>query len=570
MLFKLSEYKISGRQADENVKYKGDVMLSQPNTLMMVILEIRKTALKYPEEAFERASGTYEEACILQAREEEAASLYVMAVACRSMTRLESCFDYAYDAYQIYDELEDLEGVATALNLIGVAYFYNAMYEQSMENFLKAMRVLSLPKDAELMSRIYNNIGEIYRKIGNTEEALIAYLKALDLSQQSEVLMNSAVIMGNIGQVYFQQGDLKASYNYYQESYEMLLRLDNVASLAEVENKIGKIYYLQKDLDLAKQFYVQSLSRLETIGNKYYAIDVLVDLAEYEVQFNEQLFLQYLNKAINYAETIQAREKSSHIFKKLSDFYESKGNHDLALDYYKKFHQMEQMVGSTAISQRLEIIKLELNKLYAGEEIEEIENMYNQLENEIAAQKKMMEELQKTNLHLSGEVFYDDLTQLPNRKYVTKYLKDVWDLGSEDLQVALCMIDIDHFKRYNDFHGHMEGDHCLQQVADCMKSVMDGREGILGRFGGEEFVCFLKDISREEFAQFAETLRDKIEKLSLLYCWEQHSFHVTISVGGVHGICSQFKDKAQMYSIADEELYRAKSTGRNNVKIIFK
>lgn len=176
---------------------------------------------------------------------------------------------------------------------------------------------------------------------------------------------------------------------------------------------------------------------------------------------------------------------------------------------------------------------------------------------------------QKTNLNQSEEVNYDNLTQLPNRKHVTKYLKDVWDEEREDVQVALCMIDIDYFKRYNDFHGPLEGDRCLKRVADCLKTVMGDQDGILGSFGGEEFVCFITAINPEEFAQFAETLRESIERLSLLFCWEQHSFQVTISVGGVHGLWSQFKDTAEVFSIAGEELYKAKSTGRNNVKIKF-
>lgn len=153
---------------------------------------------------------------------------------------------------------------------------------------------------------------------------------------------------------------------------------------------------------------------------------------------------------------------------------------------------------------------------------------------------------------------------------MTKYLDEVLDEGNEDLQVALCIIDIDYFQRYNDFHGRSEGNRCLMHVADCMKAVMGNHEGVLSRFGGDEFVCFLKDTNPQEFAQFAETLREAVEHLSLLFCWEQHSFQVTNSVGGAHGLRSQFEDKAEIFSIAGEELYQAKTTGRNKVKIKFK
>ncbi|SEN43249.1 diguanylate cyclase (GGDEF) domain-containing protein [Paenisporosarcina quisquiliarum] len=193
--------------------------------------------------------------------------------------------------------------------------------------------------------------------------------------------------------------------------------------------------------------------------------------------------------------------------------------------------------------------------------------MDKQLENEITIQKKMVDDLSK---YESGEVDNDELPKLPNSKHLTEYIKEVIGDGREDMQVALCIIDLDHFKRYNDFHGRIEGNRCLQQIANCIKTISSDRQRILLHADGDEFVCFLTDISAEEFVQMGETLRNAIEHLSLLFCWEQHSFQVTISVGGVHGLRGSFKDEAEMFSIAYEELYKAKSSGRNNVKIKFK
>ncbi|TQR15423.1 GGDEF domain-containing protein [Psychrobacillus soli] len=546
-------------------------MISESKTLMEKINEAKEIALKYPSEAFETASSTYKEARISKAKKEEAASLFVMALACRSMTKLESCYDYAYDAYLKYEELGDQAGIASALNLIGVVYFYNGMYEQSLENFLNARRFATEPDDDAILSRIYNNMGEVYREVGNMEEALAAYEKALYIAEKQDIKRNQAVILLNMGWVCFNQHYLDESFAYYRKSYDMLLELDDVTSLAEVENKIGKIYYLQQDYEQAKRYYMQALERLKAIGNKFYTIEVLINLAEFELRVDEDSFLNYMEEAIKNGEEIQARQYLSRIFNQLSVFYESKGQFDLALNYYKKYHLLEQVIGSTTMSHKLEIIKLELNKLFAGKEMEEIAKMNEHLKNEISTQKKIVEDLEQTNQHLSGEVFYDDLTKLANRKYFTKYLNEFWnDESNADINVALLMIDIDYFKRYNDFHGHIEGDRCLQQVGNCMKTVIEDHGGILGRFGGEEFVGFLKHISQKEFLQIAEELRKSVETMSLLYCWEQHAYPITISVGAAFGQCEQFESKDNMYAIADEELYKAKTTGRNQVKVFAK
>ncbi|MER2078584.1 GGDEF domain-containing protein [Psychrobacillus psychrotolerans] len=164
----------------------------------------------------------------------------------------------------------------------------------------------------------------------------------------------------------------------------------------------------------------------------------------------------------------------------------------------------------------------------------------------------------------------DEVGQLSNRQQLLKSINDLTREGIEDYQVAFCILEIDHFKRYIDFHGLKEGEQCLQQIADCMKVFLNGRQGEIERLSEEKFVCFFMDISRDTLVPLMNNMREAIENLNLKFCCEQHSFHITSSVGGVHDVVSQFKDMAEMLVIAEEELYQAKSTGYNNVKIKFK
>lgn len=529
------------------------------------INEAKNIALKYPSQAFKMASSTYEQAQMKGDKHNEAASLFVMSLACRSMTKLDKCFDYAYDAYQMYRDLDDLAGEAKALNLIGIVYFYNAMYEKALENFLKALKLVKKSEDYATLSRIYNNMGEVYREAGNANEALLAYQMALEVSERYHYKANIAVILENIGQIYFDQQNLEESSAYYQKSYELLIDLNDEASLAEVENKIGKILFRQKEFDQAKQYQKQALHRLENIGNKYYAIDVLLDLAKFEYEDNETAFLNLLYQAMDYAEEIQASQQLSKIFYKLSAFYEAKGKFELALTNYKKYHHIEQKIESNTMTHKLEIIKVELNKLFAGQELEEIAEINEQLELEISKHRETMKKLEQTNLDLSAEVLTDDLTQLANRKGVKKYLSNILnDNNNYPVPLAVLMIDVDYFKRYNDYHGHIEGDRCLREVAICMKQVLGSREGIVGRFGGEEFICILKGMDKEGLIQFAEELRGSVRDLSLFYVWENRHYPVTVSIGGVVGEYDSAKD---MLLSADEELYQAKECGRNQVKV---
>lgn len=533
-----------------------------------LIKESRRIAFQNPSQAFDIA---YEAKLIAEENDLEtsqAAALFAMGLACRSMTELERCYDHAYDSYQLYEQLGNNRGMAEALNLIGVVYFYYAQYEQALEHFLNALFHLRDLEEFLVSSRVYNNLGEVYREVGNEEEAYAAFEQALQISQDNHLQMNVAVILENIGEMHFKNSNLDISYDYLQKSYDMLIELDDITSLAEVENKIGKIHFIKKEFEQARHFYDSALKRLEHTGNKFYTIDVLVNLAEMERLENESYFLDYLNQAVQHAEQIHARKKLSIIYTILTEFYEEKEQYHLALDYFKRYHIVEQAIETQVVSQKLKIIKIELNKVFTGKEVEQISKMNEQLENEIAIQKKLLVKLEKANVDLSDEVYYDELTKVASRREVTKYLQKVWNEESHlNQDIALMMLDIDYFKRYNDCYGHVQGDECLKQVAACMKSAFGNQKGILGRYGGEEFVCFTNGLEVNELKQFAESIRQAVRDLNLTYHFNGKTLPVTISVGAIHCKQSQLTPVLDMYVMADNELYRAKNNGRNRVEI---
>jgi len=278
--------------------------------LMDLIQESRKIAFRNPAQAFELAHKAKLIAVENNQKSSQAAALFAMGLACRSMTDLEQCYDHAYDSYQLYEQLGNNRGIAEALNLLGVVYFYYAQYDQALEYFLNALFHVKGLEEHLIMSRIYNNIGEVYREASNEEEALAAYEQALEISREHQFEMNLPIILENIGEIHFKNLNLDISYDYFQKSYDMLIELDDTPSLAEVENKIGKIHFIKKDYEKAKQFYDSALKRLEHIGNKFYTIDVFVNLAEMERGENESSFLAYLNQAVPTCRTSSSQKKT--------------------------------------------------------------------------------------------------------------------------------------------------------------------------------------------------------------------------------------------------------------------
>lgn len=156
----------------------------------------------------------------------------------------------------------------------------------------------------------------------------------------------------------------------------------------------------------------------------------------------------------------------------------------------------------------------------------------------------------------------DPLTGLYNYGFFRERLSlemDRAQLTGDPLAVA--MFDIDHFKRYNDTHGHQEGNRVLVKVAELLKKT--GRRGdVVARFGGEEFVALLYGASASDAWRFAETFRNAVAGQTFTTSGGQAPDQVTVS-GGVATYPHDAQDDLSLVKSADTRLYHAKGTGRN-------
>ncbi len=160
----------------------------------------------------------------------------------------------------------------------------------------------------------------------------------------------------------------------------------------------------------------------------------------------------------------------------------------------------------------------------------------------------------------------DGLTGIDNRRTFDENLRHEWRRSRRSGQpLSLLLIDIDHFKQYNDHYGHPAGDACLRQVAAALSDGLTRPADRVARYGGEEFVCLLPETSIDGARQLAESLRRRVEALALPHAASAVSGHVTISLGVASRVARSGSSAAELVSQADACLYQAKSAGRNQV-----
>jgi two-component system chemotaxis family response regulator WspR len=177
---------------------------------------------------------------------------------------------------------------------------------------------------------------------------------------------------------------------------------------------------------------------------------------------------------------------------------------------------------------------------------------------------EMQLELEKKNGELQRLSCLDGLTGIGNRRRFDEYLEGEWLRAARDGRaLSLIMIDIDHFKAYNDNYGHQGGDECLRKVARTLDAGLKRPADVAARYGGEEFAIVMPDTDLDGAALIAEQLRASVDMLCLPHALSKTTDHVTISLGVSSAIPGTGKDPASLIKMADAALYEAKESGRN-------
>jgi diguanylate cyclase (GGDEF)-like protein len=160
----------------------------------------------------------------------------------------------------------------------------------------------------------------------------------------------------------------------------------------------------------------------------------------------------------------------------------------------------------------------------------------------------------------------DSLTGLSNRRNFDEYLQRAWEQAQrEATPISIIMADIDHFKSVNDSFGHLFGDRVLVAMTEIFRTNFRMGEGLVARFGGEEFVVVLPRLDLDAACQAAERLCSHVRTMGLAVPNGGSSLHVTISCGVSSGYTSNLIQPFELMALADQALYRAKNSGRDQV-----
>jgi diguanylate cyclase (GGDEF)-like protein/PAS domain S-box-containing protein len=206
--------------------------------------------------------------------------------------------------------------------------------------------------------------------------------------------------------------------------------------------------------------------------------------------------------------------------------------------------------------------------LDANGRITHVMGTHSDVSERVRAEQRLLEkqrQLEKTKRVLEGLALKDGLTGLYNRRHFSEQLAREWNRARrEHLPLSLFMIDIDHFKRFNDTYGHLAGDQCIKLVAETIKRCFARGSDLVARYGGEEFVTLAAGVDRRQARERAELLREAIREITGERNGRAAQL-VTVSVGLATMTPDERLAPEDIVEAADRALYQAKRQGRDRV-----
>ncbi len=254
---------------------------------------------------------------------------------------------------------------------------------------------------------------------------------------------------------------------------------------------------------------------------------------------------------------LQAKRRLSITDKKLEDFLDRVHTE---VEETAKFFDMT-IINQKSVAEVLQIANAELSVLNLS-----YEQMNRSLVEKTVALEMLTVELEKKNKILEKLANVDGLTEAYNHRYFQNFLdREIKRADRNTYTLSVVMIDIDHFKKFNDTYGHQVGDYILRQFSDIARETLREYD-LFARYGGEEFVMVLPETNAVD----AETVAEKLRSIIASHTFENEleTYHITASFGVADMTPSEDQfSKSDLIGFADEALYSAKKKGRNRVSV---
>lgn len=459
---------------------------------------------------------------------------------------------------------------------IGQMFSLNKQYSEALFYYFGALnlveRMQDIPSREYYEMKMLTCIGDINFSIDEYQNAIDFYNRAIEipLPDKEKENINKSITIINTCHAYLELQKYDEVDALLEKLEEFLPKLpvyakDDIEILKN--NILAEKYMGDNELEKAENHLIKATELIqndtrELLWNKEIYVEFTYAKLYKERRQYDEAILRFKNVLKKSDEIGFGLEKSS--YEEISEIYKEKGD----LELYSQYQQLYSN----------EII--EVNKIFTGNYVTFVQNLYQyyRLENRqhtyyavLILSACVIVLLVVLSLFFVWTIrkwrkisFIDHMTGLNNRKYLNYYL-NVKRKKIEGKVVSIILIDIDYFKQYNDFYGHVKGDKAIKEVADTVKECSKN-SSIVIRYGGEEMVVLTFDILLDEELKMIKRIQETVEHKAIEHKCSDVSRNLTVSMG-VYRTEYVGQNIYTLIDKADIALYRAKNHGRNRYEV---
>ncbi|WP_373974998.1 GGDEF domain-containing protein [Chitinibacter sp. SCUT-21] len=438
--------------------------------------------------------------------------------------------------------------IPDCLQEIARACYTRGEYDHALDAWTQCLDAALAIDARDIYIKGQIGLGQLYFAHDDFYSALNHHLKARDYAYQCQDPSVLAAIEINIGADQFELQHYDSAKNTLKQALVYAQKADNLEYQAAAMGTLGRIALAEDDLALARSLLERARGinrRHDNCWGEAHNLYNLGLLARKEHTVDEAI--AFFSAGLSAAQNIGAAHLVFQLEFALSSALELRGEYAAALKYHQQGYQHHYQLLCQATPQRLHTMEIKLD----AEKIR-MENASLREQNDFERQARQQSEYMASQ---------DPLTGLFNRRgFELRSLNFLHSNPEHREPLALLMLDIDYFKHVNDRWGHLIGDHVLRQVAALLKSGCR-QDDVVCRWGGEEFLILLPSRNGLPAREVAERLRAMVEN----WTWEkiERDLQITLSIGVT--LYQNETHVNQMVQRADQNLYRAKQAGRNQV-----
>jgi PAS domain S-box-containing protein len=270
------------------------------------------------------------------------------------LEEFKEALDYYQKSAKLYEEIGNQNNLALAKNSIAGIYWQLSEYTTAMEYLFESLKIYEELGDQRGICTINNNLGLLYWHLKDMDKSLEHHRKALKINIALNDKLNTAITLNNIGMVYNNKSIYKTALEYYQRALKISEELGDKSLTANIFLNMGDTYTKMKDDQRAMEFLKQSLKIFEELKEKKGIANVLIQTSAVNLRLGKrEEALQNAKQALDIAQQLNVKAEISYAYEVLSKSYEALGDLKNALDYHKKYKEIDEQIFNDDTARRI-------------------------------------------------------------------------------------------------------------------------------------------------------------------------------------------------------------------------